>query len=259
MSRTQPSNSIASPIEAHIFFNGNSGKIGMPVEGQDQMSDMPLPFSFIVIDDGAFRIGGETRGGGVKRKIQSNLAHRDYNKNLVVTYKDNGAQIAAGEWGQIGASVKDLGGKYTGVLYAIAKIDGAYKLASINLRGRALSEWYKFVKGKDVYGDFAYQIASVSKTQGEEVDSFVPSFKEVPASKEAVEEAEAADGVLQAWLKSHFSSPLGIDAATNSRSAHSAAATDPGAEYQDIVDAIFPQQAPPIQAAQPAEVNDLPF
>lgn len=214
MSRTRESAVLASPVDVFIFFNGNTGKFGRPIEGQDKgMQDLSLPLSFVVLDDGAFRIGGETRGGGVKRKISSNTVHRDFSTALSVVYKDNGALIAEGTWGQIGQQVKDLGGKYTLVLYVLTKIDGEYKIAAIHLRGRALAEWFKFTKGKDLFGNTAFSVKSVSKTDGEEIDSFVPVFSETTVSPETVEEANAADTVLQSWLKASFENPHQIEAA----------------------------------------------
>lgn len=237
MSRTKESTVVVSPVEAHVFFNGNSGKLGMPVENEQNMADLPTPFSFIVLDDGAFRIGGETRGGGVKRKITSNLAHRDYNKMLTVAYKDNGVLIASGEWSQIGQSVKDLGGKYTAVLYTLAKIDGQYKITSLNLRGRALSEWYKFIKGKNPLGAFAYQVTDVVKTDGEEIDSFIPVFKELAASEKSIEEAATADVILQQWLSATFAGGLEM------------------AQAKQQPD----RSADAYQEPQPDPISDLPF
>lgn len=213
MSRTRESTVIASPVEAYIYFQGNTGKFGKSADGQEGMEDVPLPLTFVVLDDGAYRIGGETRGGGNKRKIGSNLAHRDFGNHLVVNYKDNGANLAEGFWKDIKQRVTDIGGKYTLVLFVLTKIDGAYKMAAIHLRGRALSEWFKFIKGKNTMGEFAYTVKSVIKTEGEEIDSFIPIFSEVAIKLETVEEANAADTILQVWMKSQFSNEYGTEAA----------------------------------------------
>lgn len=248
MSRTRESTNIASPVETFIFFNGNTGKFGRPVEDGEGMVDIELPLNFVVLDDAAYRIGGETRGGGTKRKITSNLAHRDFGRRLTVTYKDNGALIAEGEWSQIQGTVKDLGGKYTMVLYCLVKMDEKYRICALHLRGRALAEWFKFSKGKNVCGDFFYSVRSVSKTQGEDVDSYVPHYSEHKIPAAVLEEAFEADAILQAWLESFFaaSNDLNIQAAARSRSS---AALPDGQQAE----------APQVVAGDPYDTDDLPF
>ncbi len=218
MSRTKESTQIPSPVECFIFFNGNTGKFGRPIEDNTNMADLSLPFHFIVLDDGAFRVGGETRASGVKRKIKSNLAHRDYSKHLIVTYSDNGALIAEGEWSEIGTRVKDIGGKYTAVLYVLTKMDEMNRIAALHLRGRALSEWYKFTKGKNPTGPVYFSVKQTKKTEGEDIDSWVPVFEEFALPGQSEEEANSADVILQNWLQSYFANPESIPTATQSRS-----------------------------------------
>ncbi len=252
MSRTQPNTVIPSPVEQFIFFNGNTGRFGRPVEENTQMEDLPLPLAFIVLDDGAFRIGGENRALG-KRKIKSGLAHRNYNKSLTVTYSDNGSLIAQGDWQQIRESVAAIGGKYTAVLYALVKLDGQSKIAAIHLRGRALSEWYKFTKGKNPTGPVYFTVTKTAKTEGTDVDSYVPVFEMHDLKASSQEEADAADAILQNWLSGYFKSPENIPAAINSRASNAVPIEGDAFAFAGL-------EEPPAQSGTGSDFDDdLPF
>jgi len=258
MSRTKESPNIPSPVEVAIFFNGNTGQLGAPVDNEDSMVNFQLPFSFIVLDDGGFKITGDNRATTPKRKIVSNLVHRDYYTQLTVSYKDTGEVIASGEWSQIGRTVKEVGGKYTLVLYVLAKIENTYKIAALHFRGRALAEWFRFVNGKNIFGDCAFQVTGVEKTQGQDTDSNVPTFKEIKVSADAVAEAEAADAILQNWLGAYFPNDLNIaqakPAPQPTPQPQSTLHNPPSSGYN------FPT-APEgaVATAQPEANDDLPF
>lgn len=247
MSRTRESTNIQSPVQTHLFFNGNLGQFGRTVEGQDGMENLQLPIKFVVLDDKAFRVSGETRGAS-KRKIKSNLCHQDFVKTLTVTYSDNGEVIADGTWGQIGEKVKAVGGKYTMILYVMLSLNGEQVLAAIHLRGRAVAEWIKFAKGKNVVGDVFFSVQKVEKTQGNDIDSFVPVFAEHKLPGEMKGKADDMDTVLQSWINQYFWSD--IPAATNSRSA--------GQRQEEADDDSFPLMEPEFVGSTP-NFDDLPF
>jgi len=252
MSRTQPSQFTQSPVEFPIFFNGKTGSVGIKKE---EFEDIPFPFSFIVLDDGGFRVGGENRALG-KRKITSNLAHRDHYQTVKVVYDDNGDVIAEGEWKHIKGKVAEVGGKFTLVIYILCKIDGALKTCSLHLRGRALYEWVQFTKGKDVTGNTAFTITHVEMTTGNDTDSYVPRFAETNVSEAAIQEAEAADALLQVWLSTYFKSADGIGASRPQVTrGEDQAKNDPKAEPQEAETANFPIEAP----AGADDFSDLPF
>lgn len=254
MSRTRESTNVQSPVQAHIFYNGNKGSFGRAVEGDNEMQEIPLPLKFVVLDDKGFRVSGETRGT-TKRKIKSNLCHLDFNRLLKVTYSDNGEVIAEGEWNQVGEKVKNVGGKYTAILYVMLSLNGEQLLGAIHLRGRAVAEWFKFAKGRNVTGDFFYSVQKVEKTVGNDIDSYVPVFAEHALPAEMGVKAGQMDEALQAWLEQYFFSD--IPAATNSRSAGPSVEPEPPARNADPFNVpVGPQYA---QAAAPAGDDDLPF
>jgi hypothetical protein len=92
----------------------------------------------------------------------------------------------------------------------VIKSDGEYQTSTINLRGRAVAAWFNYVKGKDVY-EKAFTIKGVSRTEGNDTDSYVPEFDQVSVSPEATAAAVKADQVLQEWFESSFKNGIVVE------------------------------------------------
>jgi len=181
MSRTKEVQRAESPAKANIFFNGKLGKFSTFKEDDEGLSEIELPFRFVVVDDGAHRITGKK---GLERdapKFKSNLAHDGYSTRLRV-WLDNAQEtvIAEGTWTSMSERIYPLGARYTKVIYILTDLGQGKVLAALHLKGRAFSSWIDATKKIDPCGDVSFAVNRVqmmSGTKGE--PSLVPVFEVV--------------------------------------------------------------------------------
>lgn len=246
MSRTKESTIQTSPVTAHYFLNMKTGKFSCLKEGEKDFLDVKLPFHFILLDAGAFRAAGKNMK--TQRKIKSTMGHFVLNPSIKVFYEDTKEVIAEGSWRSIKDVVGEKSGRFVSVLFAATP---AGEMVCIHLKGRAYSEWLKYLdengaKGKDPASFFADSFFSVTGTKsvsGDMGESYVPTFTHAKISKdETVKMADELDFQLQCYFKTLF----GEMQATPERGPST---DEPG---------FFPNEEPP--AKDDGEDNDpLPF
>lgn len=100
------------------------------------------------------------------------------------------------------------GAKFTKSVYVMAKINGEYELANLQLSGSSLGAWFEFAdEAGDLYGDVV--VATKSTTEGKKgaVTYTMPCFSIITRSlsTEASKQADEMDKKLQAYLKEYFS------------------------------------------------------
>ena len=169
MSRTKQVTRTESPVQAHIFFNGDLGKFSV-MQGEDSgLQELPFPLRFIVVDDGAHRITGKKDLDRDSPKFKSNIAHDAYSTRLRV-WLDNDPETILGEgtWGSMSARLAPLGAKYTKLLFILTDLGQGKILACMHLKGRAFSAWVDMVKKKkiDPCGDLSFLIRGTETMAG---------------------------------------------------------------------------------------------
>ena len=252
MSRTKEVTRNESPVQANIFFNGDLGKFSYLSGPDSELVELPLPFRFTVVDDGAHRITGSEGLGKDAPRWKSNLAHEAYSRHLRVWLEHSPEEIIGeGTWGAMSNRLSVRGAKYTKLLYIITDLGFGKILACLQLKGRAYSAWIEATSKKKI--NPSRHTACVAKEttlmQGDKgKPSPVPVFETAALSDETKALAEAADLELQAWLSAQFSDPF-------AEVAHRVDRFPPENE------APFPTQAPPVAAGADDDIygDELPF
>ena len=210
MSRTKEVQRTESPAKANIFFNGKLGKFSTFKEDDEGLSEIGLPFRFVVVDDGAHRVTGKKGLDRDAPKFKSNLAHDGYSTRLRV-WLDNAQEttIAEGTWPSMSERIYPLGARYTKVIYILTDLGQGKILAALHLKGRAFSSWIDATKKIDPCGDVSFSVNRVEMMAGKKGEpSLVPVFEMGKISEESKQMAYDADGILQAWLESQFENPF---------------------------------------------------
>lgn len=257
MSRTKEVTRAESPAKTNIFFNGKLGKFSTFKDDDEGLSEINLPFRFVVVDDGAHRVTGKRGLGKDAPKFKSTLAHDGYSTRLRVWLDTDTEKILGeGTWGSMSARLYEMGARFTKVIYVITDVGQGKVLAAVNLKGRAFSAWIDATKGKDPCGDFCFTVKEVAYMDGKKGEpSLVPVFEIGKISAETKELADQADGILQAWLETQFESPY-------------VASATPQTKQEEASDG-FPIDEPPVrgrdngdeqpQAKTATLPDDLPF
>lgn len=209
MSRTKEVQRTESPAKTNIYFNGKLGKFSTFLEEDSELSEIPFPFRFVVVDDGAHHVTGKTDLSKDAPRYKSNVAHDGYSTRLRV-WVDNDPEttIGDGTWASMKTRLYKLGARYTKILYIIADVGQGKVLCALHLKGRAFSAWIDATKGINPCGDVSFSVNKTVMMEGEKGEpSLVPVFEVGSISPETKQLAEDADGILQAWLETQFESP----------------------------------------------------
>lgn len=265
MSRTIEVPQTQTPVKAHVFFNGELGKLSVLRGENPELQELAFPFSFVVLDADTHKVGGKLGLGSNAVKYKSTLGHPKYGRSLKVWLENDPDKIlASGTWGAIKTNPALSKARYTALIFAVADFGEGKETCCIYLHGRALSAWYDATQNSGVNpcGDYCFVIKQTKKVSGDKgADSLVPIFETGKISEETKTLAEQADFDLQVWLSEQFQSEakdLGIGAAGATRS---------DAANATRSDANFPTAEPPTGNARPvdvpaganAEPDDLPF
>jgi hypothetical protein len=193
MSRTIDTPATTSPVKKFISFNGNLGKFGVISDGEKDMVDIPYPFTFVVVDNDAFNIGGATSLEDKAPRFSSNMGHRAFSSELTVSLAGN--VVASGSWASLKTNPALSKARYQGLIFAIADLGQGKELVRISLHGKALFEWGTFTKTVNVLGDTAVQVKEAVETKSEKTGlaSKVPVFTAVNVSKETLDLAAKTD------------------------------------------------------------------
>lgn len=217
MSRTNKIDRIENPVEGFISLHGGLGKIGYRKKGDSEMSEIPTPFSFIVLDADCRKIGGKVKPTSKKSsRFNSNLAHFGYGvSEFTVVIEETDKILGVGKWGKIKSLPELAKAQYTQLIYALAAFEpGVLSLVRISLHGRALSAWIEFTKSfpatpteKDP-NTYFFSISGFETKSSEEneLESEVPIFSaQITTDPEVLQAADEADAnLLQPWFAYYF-------------------------------------------------------
>lgn len=169
-------------------------------EAQENV-EMPLPFSFIVLDELATITGfSEKEQSG----FWSNEV-RDLSKEKLVV-KTKGGTVASGLYSNISESIKSKGAKYAISAYiAFKDEDGELAIGNIKISGAALTAWIEFKKRFDI-SQCAVFITDEPKLEKKGTNYyFSPVFEGQNMSEATRNEAVKLDEELQRYLNTYFS------------------------------------------------------
>lgn len=201
-------------------MNMKRGTLSYQADGDTGFTEMKMPLHFVLIDANGFRITGQSSSG----KFKSKLHHRKLSPYVKIWKEvDMGPNRAPdkqdfmeGNWNDIKGQADTAGCRYQSVLFAV---DPASKeLITINLRGKALSAWLKFIsdnKDKAVkqsgdpavaYSDSYFSITGFELTPSSIGDeSYVPKFAIAKIkSSDTTKLADEKDVELQGYFMEIF-------------------------------------------------------
>jgi hypothetical protein len=170
-------------------------------DGEGANIEVPLPFSFIVLDELITITGfNESTNAG----IWSNEV-RDTKKGLLVV-RTKGRVIAKGTYDQIKDEVKAAGGKFTKSVYIAYKAEGGeLTIGHIKIAGSSLSPWFDFQQKFDVQ-QCAVCIGDEPTLEKKGTNNyFSPVFEGQNLAPTTMEAAKALDRQVQTYLRTYLS------------------------------------------------------
>ncbi len=210
MSRTKKVTLNSNPAKFFVSFNGKDGKIGCKKQGENDFSDLPTPFRFVVIDADCKKIGGKSSQKKDAKTYKSNLVHPGYCEAVYHVGSDkDGGVLASGPWATIRESAAIAKARMTQLIYAIGEIDGHVEIVCISVHGRSMAAWINICKDADPYGNNVFEVSGFEK-QGDEkenVESLVPVFAALPIEPESdilTAAKEADENMVQPYFAAYF-------------------------------------------------------
>ena len=216
MSRSNPTDQMPHPCTRWFEWDGERGTVKYydktaVVKGKEKPGGniaVPLPFSFLVLDELAIVKGWHERS---ESGIVSNEV-RDTRTEAMVVKAFNGGVLASGFYADIRDKVHSQGGRFTTNIYLGFKEDGVLKIGSLQFKGGALSCWMDFKKRCPVnaekkcreYHLQAVKIGSFVEGKKGSVVYRNPVFGLVPVTDETNVAAAKLDFQLQEYLKSYL-------------------------------------------------------
>jgi hypothetical protein len=202
VSRSNPSEHVSNPATRWFEWNGEKGLVRYYDKDKKENVDVPLPFTFLLLDELASVRGWHDASGS---GIYSNEV-RDTTQEIMVVKSFKGGTLAEGKYRDIKDRVNAAGGDYNANCYITFKLgDGSYAIGSIRFKGAALGAWMEFRKANRgaIYKQ-AIRIESYTEGKKGKVIFRVPVFALVTASAEADAAATHADRDLQEFLTAYL-------------------------------------------------------
>ena len=202
MSRSNPSEHLTNPSTRWFEWNGEKGLVRYYDKDQKENVDIPLPFTFILLDELASVRGWHDASGS---GIYSNEV-RDTTQEVMVVKSFKGGMIAEGKYRAIKDRVNAAVGDYNANCYiAFKQPDGTYAIGSIRFKGAALGAWMEFRKAnRNAIYKQAIRIASYTEGKKGKVVFRVPTMALNSVSSEAEAQAVALDKELQEFLSAYL-------------------------------------------------------
>jgi hypothetical protein len=202
VSRSNPSEHLSNPSTRWFEWNGEKGLVRYYDKDAKENVDVPLPFTFILLDELASVRGWHDPSSS---GIYSNEV-RDTTQELMVVKSFKGGAIAEGKYRDIKDRVNAAGGDYNANCYlAFKQGDGSYAIGSIRFKGAALGAWMEFRKAnRNAIYKGAIRISSYTEGKTGKVVFRVPVFAINSVSAEAEQYAVALDRELQEFLSGYL-------------------------------------------------------
>lgn len=185
MSRTTSKEYVASPVQYKIKFKGDVGQWSYWDKelGEEVILDS---LDFIVLDMLSSITGWDDES---ENNIYSNLFRTTKDE---VSVKADGKEIFKGTYAEDKAKIKELGGKFTSNIFALAMINGDYTPVRIELVGSSIWNWSEFLNEHGRTNIYQY---IVTATKGEQqkkgaVKFYTPVFTFVKADDDLCSQAD---------------------------------------------------------------------
>lgn len=203
MSRSNPNQNNPNPATRFFEWNGENGVVRHYDKDAKKNIDMPLPFTFLLLDELAGVRGWHDASSS---GIYSNEV-RDTRTDILVVKAFKGGTLAEGLYKDIKDKANSLGGQFNANCYIAFKGDGgALAIGSLKFKGAALGAWMEFRKANRS-GLYAKAISVTGFTEGKKgrIIFRVPTFELKDISVETNAAAVTLDKQLQEWLDGYLS------------------------------------------------------
>lgn len=237
MSRSRPhENGTPNPATRWFEWQGEHGTVRYYDKDAKQNIDVPLPFTFILLDE-----LGSVRGwhDASQSAIYSNEV-KDTRADVLIVKAFKGGTLAEGMYRDIKDRVNTLGGAFNANCYVAFKGAGdELAMGSLRFKGAALGAWMEFRKAhrSELYTK-AVTITGFTEGKKGRIIFRVPTFATVAISAETSTAAVALDEQLQAFLDGYL--------ARNKQ------------DQAEAISQAQPEQ-PDVEHAGPITVEDIPF
>jgi len=239
MSRSKPQeNGSPNPATRWFEWNGEHGTVRYYDKDAKQNVDVPLPFTFILLDElGGVRGWHEASGSS----IYSNEVE-DTRQDVLIVKAFKGGTLAEGMYRDIKDRVHTLGGHFSANCYIGFKNGtGQLQIASLRFKGAALGAWMEFRKAnRDALYSTGIKIVSFTEGKKGRIVYRMPTFATVAISPDTNTKAIALDTTLQTFLDGYL--------ARNKQ------------DQAEVVSQVEPEDnTPDFEQATPLTDDDIPF
>jgi hypothetical protein len=239
MSRSVPNDRPINPSTRFIEWNGEKGIFFYYDKEKKEKVQMPLPFTFLVLDDKLSTIKGWSDAD--QSGIWSNEV-KDLKTGILTVRTSKGVQIEG--------TYENIKGKVTGADYVkslyIGFINEEKKLVigNISIKGASLNSWIEFTKAtKDVYAGIVKVADCIEGKKGKVVYQ-MPNFVMTPAPEKALAMALELDKQLQEYLTKYFAQITTVpEVIPTAEEVEATFKKEPSATPE--TDAMFPKENPP--------------
>ena len=201
MSRSHPNVNAPNPAVRWFEWNGEHGTVRYYDKGTKKNVDVPLPFTFLLLDELASVRGWDDAS---ESGIYSNEV-RDTTKDVLVVKTFKGGTIAEGFYKAIKDLVKSRGASFVANCYVAVKLDTGLSICSLRFKGSALGAWMEFRKAhRGGLYDQAVQITGYTEGKKGRITFRMPTFALQPVSEETNKQALALDKTLQAFMEAYL-------------------------------------------------------
>jgi hypothetical protein len=201
VSRSNPSEHLSNPSTRWFEWNGEAGLIRYYDKDKKENVDVPLPFTFLLLDQlGSVRGWHDASGSG----IYSNEV-KDTTKEPLVVKAFKGGTIAEGLYREIKDRCNTAGGSFNANCYLAFKDGDSLEIGCLRFKGAALGAWMDFSREHrgDLY-KIAIKIDDFTEGKKGRIVFRVPAFKALPVSDQTNADAEMLDEELQTFLSSYL-------------------------------------------------------
>ena len=198
MSRSRPNANNPNPATRWHEWAGNTGKVRYYDRDAKAMVDVPLPWTFLLLDELASVRGWHDASDS---GIRSNMV-RDVKADVLVVKAHKFGVIAEGHYRDIKDRVNAAGGNFTANLFVGFKdAAGVLQIGTLLLKGVALRSWMEFRQEhrRKVY-EGAVSVTGYTEGKKGSITYRAHVFDLKDVSSDTHQQATGLDMELQAWL-----------------------------------------------------------
>jgi hypothetical protein len=201
MSRSNPHVNAPNPAARWFEWNGEHGTVRYYDKDAKKNVDVPLPFSFLLLDELASVRGWHDAS---ESGIYSNEV-RDTRTDIIVVKAFKGGTLAEGIYKDIKDRINTLGGQFVANCYIAFKANGSLVIGSLRFKGAALGSWMEFRKAnRSALYNKAVDVTGFTEGKKGRIVFRVPTFTTRETSGDTNAIAVDLDKELQDWLTGYF-------------------------------------------------------